>query len=61
MYHYEGLDTTEFNIPSPFVEILTIRYGNHRGIAFAVDWRCDQPHQLWVNVLHDTWKSWVEK
>lgn len=61
MYHYEGNDTTNYNIPSPFVEILTIRYAAQRGIAFAVDWRGDQPHQLWVNVLHDTWKSWVEK
>ena len=61
MYHYEGSDTTEYNIPSPFVEILALRYANHRGIAFAVDWRVDQQHQLWTNVLHDTWKSWIQQ
>lgn len=61
MYHYEGSDTTDCNIPTPCVEILTIRYAIHRGIAFAVDWRKDQPHQLWVNVLHDTWIGWIEK
>ena len=61
MYHYEGSDTTDYNIPTPCVEILTLRYAAHRGIAFAVDWRKDQPHQLWVNVLHDTWIGWIEK
>ena len=61
MYHYESSDTTDCNIPTPCVEILTIRYATHRGIAFAVDWRKDQPHQLWVNVLHDTWIGWIEK
>lgn len=61
MYHYEGHDTTTYNIPTPFVEILTIKYDIHRGIAFAVDWRADQSHQLWVNALHGSWTSWIEK
>lgn len=60
MYHYEGHNTTEYNIPSPFVEVLVINYGN-RGIAFAVDWREDQPHTLWVNARHGNWGSWIEK
>lgn len=61
MYHYEGENTTEYNLPSPFVEIFVVRYGFHRGIAFAVDWRNDQNHQLYVNTLHDAWAGWLEK
>lgn len=65
MYHYEGTDEgdviTTYNIPASCVEVLTIRYSNQRGIAFAVDWRIYGRQQLWVNTLHDSWNSWVEK
>lgn len=60
MYHYEGHDTTKYNIPTAFVEVLVCNYGN-RGIALAIDWRNDQPHTLWVNARHDSWGSWTKK
>lgn len=61
VYYYENNDTTEFNIPSPFVVILVIKVLYNRGIALAADWRYDQNRQLYVNALHDTWRGWIEK
>ena len=62
MYHYENNDITEYNIPCPFVEVITFRYAFHRGIAFAVDWRNSSSCTLWVSALHDdAWHEWINK
>ena len=41
--------------------IIVFRWADHRGVAIAIDWRNGSGHSLWVNGLHEQWRSWDAK
>lgn len=61
---YEGADTTEYKLPTPYVVVYVMAEKPGRGIAIAVDWREDGKKQMWINHLHDDtnnfqWGEWL--
>ena len=41
--------------------IIVFKWSDNRGAAIAIDWRYNFGHALWVNGLHDQWRSWDAK
>ena len=41
--------------------IIVFKYNDNRGTAIAIDWRTGSGHSLWVNGLHEQWRSWDAK
>ena len=64
-YQYEGQSVSDYSLPSSYCNIMVNRYSSNRGIALAIDWRCDQtePYKsygyTWVCGLHRSdWGTW---
>lgn len=61
--HYEGENTSTYNIPDPFCEVICCKHeSNVRGIALAIRWNGSP--KLWINSMHDdtgqnNWHGWV--
>lgn len=58
-YLYEGADTAQYSIPTPYCSVYVIRKNEHRGTAIAIEWAMGTG-RMWVATLHDTWGGWKE-
>ena len=58
---YENENSVAYNLPGPYCMITVFRWNDNRGTAIAIDWRNGSGHSLWVNGLHEQWKSWDAK
>lgn len=60
-YHYEtsASYTENYEIPTPYVDVLRLMFDSNRGIEIAVNWNTSSTvRRLWVRGNHTGWSKW---
>ena len=58
-YHYEtsASYTEQYEIPTPYVDVLRLMYNSNRGIEVAINWNTGT-RRIWVRGNHTGWSKW---
>lgn len=58
-YNYETYEsyTEQYEIPTPYVDVLRLMYNRDRGIEIAVNWNTST-RRIWVRGNHSGWSKW---
>ena len=59
-YNYEtsASYTEQYEIPTPYVDVLRLMYNSDRGIEIAVNWNIGT-RRIWVRGNHSGWSDWT--
>ena len=59
LVEYNNADVTTYNLPYKNVFVISLKYSNTYGIAFAVYWGINKNLQkIWVNTINQSTQSW---
>ncbi|MCI7108022.1 MAG: phage tail protein [Agathobacter sp.] len=61
IFHYDNVNTGEYDIPSSYCTIFIFKHDPLRGVAWSINWNIYDDKKLWINSLCDTWSGWLEK